>query len=277
MHTSYHTRRHKELATQYRHVLQKIYGLRQQLTRVHFRAQGRALHFSLRYMCLVDHCCTLGGRHLRDVTPAAMVHHRLQAELSDLKEKRRDILFSHFYATCSSNEIYSVQVKESKFLAKLANRSFNIFCYEALRFEMVPIAIKVGPDVNHRGEAYAHPHDADYTPGQVMLNPGKRYVVREQDTVFYIARASEEAMWVAESSPANDDHDDDNDDRDIVDDDSVVGDGEDTGEPSHNGIRTWLSPEAVLDKDVRRVAQAALKRQQRIAQAQNHDTLELVR
>jgi hypothetical protein len=212
-----------------------------------------------------------GNRRLGDLAPNALEHSRLQTELSDLREQRRDILFSHFYATCSSNEIYSVQVSESKFLASLANRPFHIFCFEALRFEMVPIAIKVGQDTDHRGEKYSYSHDVAYEPGQVMLNPGKRYVVRDQDTVYYIARASEEAMWLCEKETGDTDDDDDD-----FDDDSLVGSGDDTGGHVHLGVRTWLSHETVLDKDVRRFAQAALKRQQRLAQMQHHETLELV-
>eukprot|EP00045_Choanoeca_perplexa_P015414 m.193265 g.193265 ORF g.193265 m.193265 type:complete len:1283 (+) comp16979_c0_seq1:142-3990(+) len=248
VHTSYHTRRHKELAAQYRRVLHQIDDLRRQLKRSHAHANS--------------------SHSLDDLTSDAMVHSHLQKELRELREQRRDILFSHFYATCSSNEMYSIQVNKSKFLASFANRPFHIFCFEALRFEMVPIAIRVGLDVNSRGQAYTYAHDPAYEPGQVMINPGKRYVVREQDTVFYIARASEEAMWLCEASTSEIDEDD-------SDDDSVVDDGDDTRLPSQRGNLGWRSPETVLDKDVRRVAQAALKRQQRIAQAHQDQTLEL--
>ena len=68
---------------------------------------------------------------------------------------------------------------------------------------MVPIAVRVGEDKDDNkdsqppAEDEREPRDSNGSIiGSVILNPGMTYKVKGSDTIFYIGRAAEHAMWL---------------------------------------------------------------------------------
>ncbi|EGD76635.1 hypothetical protein PTSG_07747 [Salpingoeca rosetta] len=128
----------------------------------------------------------LMSRLSTEATPPA-IQERCRQELRQLRDRKSDIVFMYFYASCTSNEIYAIKLSESKFLKQFIGLPFNKACYRAMRYEITLIGVAVGAP-----EGSTQTESRGFGVGEVVLNPGAQFELQEHDVAYYIAKTAEE-------------------------------------------------------------------------------------